>query len=282
MVLLLVAARQALDGLPRPDRLGDELDSATVGASPDYSLRFSPALERLSGHIAVRENTTPGTRLDLDRDIGLRTAAGADVRFEADAPSMRFQGDLEEMFGWGGHASRMPINWNGATFSTPSQIRDHASLLVVRPSLAFKALGPDPVQAWIGPLVGVEYPFMTVSFKTNLQKGSLEDWTHFLPYPVLGLSGHLQLAQSLSLDPRLTAGYLPNLPTPFIEGGRLYVSARPAVQIEIPLTWRLGPSLDVSFAATYRYWSGRDHSIEDGNTLTLSSPGILLGVGYHW
>jgi len=66
------------------------------------------------------------------------------------------------------------------------------------------------------------------------------------------------------------------------QGGRLYVSARPSICLEVPLTWRLGPSFDVSGTVTYQYWSGRDHSVEDGNTLTISSPGILLGLAYHW
>jgi hypothetical protein len=265
-------------------------DDATIDLFPNrrpdadlpFSLRFSPVIRWLSGHVSVRENAIQGSRLDLDRDLGLRTAAGANVEFEIDRPSVQFQTEVEELFGWGGHSARQVFNWNGTTFVTPAQVHDHSSFLTVRPTLAVKALASATGDAWLGPVVGLEYPYYTVSVRTNQEKGSLEDWVHYLPYPVIGMAGHVNLAEALSLSARCTAGYLPNVPAPYIEGGRLYVSARPSICLEVPLTWRLGPSFDLSCAVTYQYWSGRDHSVEDGNTLTITSPGIMLGLAYHW
>ena len=247
-----------------------------------FSLRVSPTIRWISGHVTVRENAIQGTRLDLDRDLGLRTAAGANAEFDIDRPGVQFQMEVEDLFGWGGHPSRNSFNWNGTTFLAPAQVRDHSSFLTVRPTIAVKALAVEKADAWLGPVVGLEYPYYTVSVSTNREKGSLEDWVHYLPYPVIGLAGHMNLAESFSLNARFTAGYLPNVPVPYIEGGRLYVSARPSIFLEVPLIWRLGPSFDLSCTLTYQYWSGRDHSNEDGNTLTISSPGMMVGLDYHW
>jgi len=266
---------------PGADRAFLSSDPFAEAALP-YSIRFSPAIHWLSGHVTVRENAIQGTRLDLDRDLGLRMAAGANVEFDIDRPSVQFQAEVEELFGWGGQSARQTFNWNGTTFLTPAQVRDHSSFLMVRPTLALKALASAAGDGWLGPVVGLEYPYSTVSVRTNREKGSLEDWVHYLPYPVIGVAARVPLAQTLSLSARITTGYLPNVPTPYVEGGRLYSSARPSVLLEVPVTWRLAPAFDLAGTLTYQYWSGRDHSVEDGNTLTISSPGFMLGLSYHW
>ncbi|HLY72609.1 MAG TPA: hypothetical protein VKU80_00700 [Planctomycetota bacterium] len=249
------------------------------GPGPELTLRLSPVFRWFTGHAVVRENQLQGTRLDLGRDLGLRTGAGADVQADVEGESLDFQTEVEEIFGWGGHASSRDFAWNGTVYSGPSRVRTHASLLTVRSTLALKFSDDED---WLRPLLGVEYPYYNLATGTNRQKGSLEDWIHYLPYPVLGLAGRTMLTDSASAGFRLVGGYLPNVPSPYTEGGRLYVSSRPSLSFELPLAWTLGSSAELSFAFTYQYWSGGDHSVEDGNKWVLSSPGLRLGIALRW
>jgi hypothetical protein len=250
------------------------------GPGPEITLRLSPVFRWFTGHTIVRENGVQGSRLDLDRDLGLRTAVGANVQGEVEGESLDFLTEVEELFGSGGHASSQPFAWNGTVYSAPAQIRAHASLLTIRSTLASKAYADD--EDWVGPLVGFEYPYYNLTVGTNRQKGSLEDWIHYLPYPVVGLAGQTTLTDSTRLGFRLIGGYLPNVPAPYTEGGRLYVSSRPSLSLAVPLTWSPGKAVDLSVAFTYQYWTGGDHSVEDGNKWVLSSPGVQVGVAVRW
>jgi hypothetical protein len=208
--------------------------------------------------------------------------AGGNARFTIDAPGFQALGEVEEIFGWGGRHVDQPFAWNGTVYSAPSQVRVHASFLTVRAEIAFKLWGDEKGHSWLGPLIGMEYPYYTVSVGTNLQHGSLEDWVHYLPYTVIGAAGRVALSDAFDLGGRVVAGYQPNLPSIYTEGGRLSVSVRPSVAVDVPITWHVGSSTDLSLTFTYQYWDGADHSNEDGNRLVISSPGIMLGVAFRW
>jgi hypothetical protein len=282
--MLIFALALALGGGGDPpfseaDELPTDLrDSAPTG----YTFRLSPAVRWITGHTTVREHEVEGTRLDLNGDLGLRAAAGANAQFEMEAPGIQVFAEVEELFGWGGQSADQPFAWNGTTYTAPSQVRVHASFLTVRGELAFKLLSSDDGRSWLAPIFGFEWPYYTISVGTNLQHGSLEDWVHYLPYTIVGVAGRVALSDDVDLQARLVGGYLPNLPTIYTEGGRLYVSVRPSLSLEVPLLWRVGRSWELSFTATYQYWAGWDHSTEDGNQLTFSSLGVMIGVGYRW
>jgi hypothetical protein len=253
-------------------------------ASNDFSFSFqiAPVFRWFTGHVQVRENQVEGTRLQLRDDLGLETGAGGNARFTVDAPGFQAMGEVEEIFGWGGRSAEQPFAWNGTVYTAPSQVRVHSSFLTVRAEIAFKLWGDEKGHSWLGPLIGMEYPYYTVSVGTNLQHGSLEDWVHYLPYTVIGAAGRVALSEHFDLGGRIIAGYQPNLPSIYTEGGRLYVSVRPSVAVDVPLTWHVGASTDLSLTLTYQYWDGADHSNEDGNKLAISSPGVMLGVAFRW
>jgi len=256
----------------------------SLSAEPDvrYSLRIAPVFKTLSGSTKVRENEVTGTRLSLRDEVGLEQALGGNLQFDAETPSLYAFLELEELFGFGGRSSSQDFAWNGTVYGAPSQVRAHSSFLTLRTQVAFKSFAEPGGRAWAGPLVGLEWPYYTLSIGTNRQNGSIEEWQHYLPYPVVGAAGSVPLAEAWTLQARVSAGYLPNVPSPFTEGGRLYVSSRPSVFVEVPLLWRVGPSLDLALAVSYQYWSGNDHSDEDDNRLTFSSVGVLLGTALRW
>jgi len=267
---------------------GEGADAAplptSLSAEPDirYSLRIAPVYRQLFGSTKVRENDVPGTRLSLRDDVGLDQGVGGNVQVDVETPSLYAFLELEELFGFGGRSSSQDFAWNGTVYGAPSQVRAHSSFLTLRTQAAFKTFTEPGSRAWAGPLVGLEWPYYTVSIGTNRQHGSIEEWQHYLPYPVLGAAGSVPLAETWTLEARVSVGYLPNVPSPFTEGGRLYVSARPSVFLEVPLSWRVGASIDLCLAATYQYWQGGDHSNEDDNRLTFSAVGVLLGTSFRW
>jgi hypothetical protein len=270
--------------LPGPIDLADEEfpQEPRAEPAPEYTARLSPAVRWVTGTVKVREKQLEGTRLDLPQELGLRLLVGANAQVEMETRHLQIFAEVEEMFGSGGTSADQPFAWNGTVYTAPSQIRVHASFLTVRSFAAAKLLVSEEGHSWLGPVAGIEWPYYTVSVGTNLQHGSLEDWVHYLPYPIIGVAGRLRLSDSIDLQGRLVGGYLPNVPTPYTEGGRLYVSVRPSVSLEVPITWRVSPSIELSCTLTYQYWSGTDHSTEDGNQLTISNPGLMLGIAYRW
>ncbi|HEV3028455.1 MAG TPA: hypothetical protein VG457_12835, partial [Planctomycetota bacterium] len=148
-------------------------DLRAAAADPVWSVRIAPVLRWISGHVTVRENAVQGTRLDLDRDLGLRTEAGFNLEAAVEGASLRFQMELEELNGWGGHAAPQTFNWNGTTFVVPSRIRDHSTALWLLPMLTAKLLVSSDHETWWGPAIGLEYPYVTVNVTTNRTKGSL-------------------------------------------------------------------------------------------------------------
>lgn len=257
---------------------GDPVDDNPL----EYSFRLAPAYRRLGGSVQVRENLVSGDRLQLGSEVGLDQAVGANVQFEIDTKQICFVTEVEELFGFGGRSSTADFAWNGTVYHAPSQVRAHASFLTMRNDVSFKLAGDPSTGAWVGPLVGLEWPYYTMSIGTNRQHGSIEEWTHYLPFPIVGASGNLPLGDAWSLQPRFCAGYLPNIASPFTEGGRLYVSVRPTATLEVPLVWRVSSSVDLVLTATRQYWHGGDHSDEDDNRLWMWSAGVMVGVGFRW
>jgi len=69
----------------------------------------------------------------------------------------------------------------------------------------------------------------------------------YLPYPVVGAAGYLEIDKEFSLRPLGDRGLPPERPHA-VHGGEaaIEVSVRPSVNVEIPLVWRAGaPSTDV-------------------------------------
>jgi hypothetical protein len=236
----------------------------------------------ISGHTSVRENEVQGSHLGFHGDLGLTYASGFELAFLANQPTWQFTMEVEYLIGFGSQTVDETFFYNGHTYVGPSHVRDHLQMLTVRPQFALKLFTFPEKRAWVGPVIGLEYPYYLLSVKSNTQPNSLEDWTHFLPYPVLGAAGRIVLTDGLTGELRVTGGYVPNLPVPYVEGGRLYVSARPTIFVEAPLGWRVSPSLELSAIFSFQYWSGVDHSMEDGNILTFSAAGVLVGLAYHW
>ncbi len=74
---------------------------------------------------------------------------------------------------------------------------------------------------------------------------------------------------------------MPRVPTPFTEGGRLYMTAQ-SFTLEATLTWQISRAVHLSAGVGYSYWSGSLHSQEDGNELTFGGPQVTVGLEIRW
>jgi hypothetical protein len=250
------------------------------GADP--AVRATFVARQLGGHLKVRENAVDGTTLRLGRDLGYGDQVGGRVGFTYAESGLEAAADVEYLDGSARRTATRPFNYNGASYAAGESIRTLTHFLTVRLHLAFREILGKASWGWTGPVVGIEYPYYTTNVTAPTNPHSLEDWVHYYPYPVIGWAGRVNLGWGLSVGGRATVGYLPNLPSAYIEGGRLYVSVRPSIFVDLPLVWEASPNVRLSLGFTYQDWHGGDHSVEDGNVLHFSAPGLTASFEYAW
>lgn len=285
--LLLVA--QAGFSLP------DSLAEGQVGKAPDYleletprpaswdyAIRGSLVGRALEGHVQVREHAIEGTRLGLERDLGYGFQLGGRGEFAADSSDLELTAQVEFLDGSASRTAPRDYFFNGSLYPAGESTRTLTHFLTVRMHAVFKNIFGAVSGGWTGPLIGIEYDYYLMNVTSSLNKHSSEDWTHYYPYPVIGWAGEALLTDGLGVTGRATVGYLPNVPSGFIEGGRLHVSVRPSVWVDMSLFWQASRSVRLSAGFNYQYWNGADHSVEDGNKLTFSAPGVSLSFEYSW
>jgi len=265
---------------------GDEALPRSLGAedppSRECSVRLSAVGRNLEGRVQVREHDVEGTPLRLGGDLGYGYQWGGRGAFVYDAPGLEWHAEVDYRDGAARHTATRDFAYNGAFYTSGMDLRTLTHFLTVRIHAAMKTFAEPGGDAWTGPVLGIEYPYYYMNLTTPSIPGNSEDWTHYYPYPVVGWAGRLPLTGGLRLEGRATVGYLPDVPSIFMEGGRLYVSVRPSVWADLTLRWELSRSLRVGAGFEYQYWNGGDHSVEDGNRLKFSAPGGTLSVELAW
>ena len=275
VLILLAAGLYGDEDLPRSLDLEDP-------PSRERSVRLSAVGRGLEGSVQVREHDVQGTPLRLGTDLGYGTQWGGRASFTYDSPTLEAHAEVDYMDGSARHTANRDFAFNGAFYTAGEDIKTLTHFLTVRIHVAWKWLAEPARGAWTGPILGIEYPYYYMNLTTPSIPGNSEDWTHYYPYPVVGWAGRLPLTDGLRLEGRTTVGYFPNLPSAYVEGGRLYVSVRPSVWADLALMWEFSRGFRVGAGFEYQYWYGSDHSGEDGNKLKFSSPGGTLSVELAW
>lgn len=268
---------------------GDPPDRAVPGAEREPAPRQGLRLRAeavggwAGGRLFVRDGSVLGTDLELRHDLGLRALYGPRLSLSYGTPALEWTIETEYLQGSGRHLPARDFTYDGNFYAAGVATRFGTDLLTTRALVAFKCPVGNSDGDWVGPVVGLEYPFHRTSLTSALvRSGTTEDWTNYLPYPVAGMAGSLRFGGDVRLEPRVTAGYLPDLPTPFSDGGRLYASVRPSVYLTVPLEWDVSTRLFLRASLEYRLWKGVGHSPRDTNVYSLSTPGISFGIDYHW
>jgi len=249
---------------------------------PDPAVRTTFVGRQFGGHVNVREHAIDGTTLGLGRDLGYGYQVGGRVGFTYAGSGVEATAEVEYVDGSARQTPTRTFFFNGSTYAAGESTRTLTHFLTVRLHLAFREAFGKASWGWTGLVVGLEYPYYNMNLTSTQHPHSNEDWTHYYPYPVIGWAGRVSLGGGLSLGGRATVGYLPNLPSAYIEGGRLYVSVRPSVFVDLPLVWEASPHVRLSLGFTYQDWHGGDHSVEDGNVLRFSAPGLTASFEYAW
>jgi hypothetical protein len=255
--------------LPDPDAIGWSLGASGLG-------------REVNGHLRVREFTVSGSTLSFGRDLGLDFAEGGQFALACRGPGLEGMFEVEYLTASGRHTLDRDVYYNGTRYAANIPIHTGWGFTTVRALVALRNVLGRPSSWEVDPVAGVEYPYYLTNVTSSVTPHNSEDWTHNYPYPVVGFAGRFTPTRELSVGARLTAGYVPNVPSAFTEGGRLHVSTRPSVSLDLPLEWRVTDHLILSLDFQYRYWNGGDHSVEDGNVLKFSTPGASLGMGYSW
>jgi hypothetical protein len=230
----------------------------------------------------VRENQFEATHLNLQKELGMDYEYGGRVEVMYEEESLEAWFGVEYLVGSNRNPTHAAFSFNGYTFAANDPLDTLNYFLTVRMHVGFKGLLGVHEWGWTGPLVGIEWPYYFINVTSKANPHDSEDWVHYYPYPVVGWFGLVRLLEPLSLEGRFTIGYLPNVPSAYIEGGRLSVSVRPSVWIDLPLVYRLSDAVHLTLGFVYQYWYGGDHSVEDGNKLRFSAPGLSMGVGFRF
>jgi hypothetical protein len=279
LALILAAALSDDEALPRALDLDPPSDERP---SRERAVRLSAVGRRFEGRVQVREHEVEGTPLRLGGDLGYGSQWGGRAAFAYDSPTVEAHADVDYMDGSARRRATRDFFFNGAAYAAGEDLKTLTHFLTVRIDLAWKSFADPGRGAWTGPILGIEYPYYYMNLITPSIPGNSEDWTHYYPYPVVGWAGRVPVTEGLRLEGRATVGYVPDLPSAFIEGGRLYVSVRPSVWVDLALVWELSRAVRLGAGFEYGYWNGADHSVEDGNRLKFSSPGAALAIEFAW
>jgi hypothetical protein len=282
MMILLASALSLFAAGPSDDEGIPTSLSIEEPSSRERAASASMVWRSLGGRVQVRENAVQGTTLHLGSDLGYGSQLGGRADFRYGSPTQESLFEVEYLDGAASHTASRDFAYNGAFYTAGENLRTLTHSLTVRIHQAWKTFGDPEHRWWTGPLLGIEYPYYLVNLTTPAIPHNTEDWIHYYPYPVVGWAGRATVAEGLRVEGRTTIGYFPNLPSAYIEGGRLYVSVRPSVWVDLGLAWTVSPVVRLRAGFEYQYWYGGDHSNEDGNKLRFSSPGARLGIEFAW
>jgi len=273
-----VAIAAAGETHPSVDGIPVDLDADP--GSREWSVRLTAVGRSLQGQVQVREHEVQGTPLSLSWDLGYGFQLGGRAGLTYARADVETLFEVEYLDGSASRSASRDFSFNGAFYSAGEDTRTLTHFLTVRLHLAWKSFSEPGSGWWTGPLLGIEYPYYYMNLTLPSVPHNSEDWTHYYPYPVIGWADRVRLAEGLSWGGRATVGYFPDLPSAFTEGGRPYVSVRPSVWVDLPLTWDVSHSIRLSAGFEYQYWHGGDHSVEDGNVLRFSSAGGTLALEF--
>lgn len=248
-----------------------------------FSIDFLFQLRSLGGSTKVREFDYNPTRMNLAEDLGFGNAGGGRLSFRWDTEHIQWFVEAEFYYGEGKGTMDGDFVYDEGFFKGGIPFQTHTSVFFARSGILFRDLLPPPVKGgWMAPLVGLEYPRMSLGIDQPLaNEQTSEQYEQFVPYPILGLAFSVPVDASFTVSGRAYGGFVPKVPTPFAEGGRLHMEIATYV-LEADLTWRLTPALRLTAGVGYQYWHGILTSGEDGNDLKIKAPYVQVGIEFRW
>lgn len=273
--------RQQEDQRERPGTL-DAARLRDAEESGEWSTRVAPTFRMIGGKTRVREFDYKPIWLDNSGNLGLDVGTGIRIGVAYETPSMLWFLELDLTRSQGSGRMDHDFWYDEDNFKGGVPYKTHADLFYGRMGLALPGALWERRNARLSPFVGLEYVRMSVGIdQPATGKGTSEQYEQFIPYPIFGVLGELRLSSSLTLSGRLYGGIMPNVATPFEEGGRLYMRVQ-TFGLDAEISWNATEAIRLFAGIGYQYWNGRLRSVEDGNEFRLSAPLVTAGIEVRW
>jgi hypothetical protein len=244
-----------------------------------WSLTIAPTVRLMGGKTRVRELGRRPIWLDLDEpDFGLGPAPGIQLALKYETRTIGWFVELDLTHAQGRGKLNQNFSYDEGTFLAGIPYRTHADLIFARAGFQLPGLIWQTRDTRISPILGMEYPRMSVGIDQSATgRSTSEQYEQFIPVPIAGVAVEQRIASALMLSGRFTFGGVPDMPTPYLEGGRLRMRVL-TYRAELELSWQVTDSLRLFAGAGYQYWTGRLWSFEDGNNLRLETPFLTIGI----
>jgi len=275
MIVAMLAQDEPTVPRPRPGRV-----ERTDEDAPAWVLSVRAQMRDFDGWTRVREWDSEPATLDLAGDLGLGMLPGGRITLMRETRLTEWFVEGEIVRGSGEGVYDVDFAYDEGEFKAGAPFEARAEFFFGRAGVAFKRAFQEGENGWIGPLVGAEW---TRGYLGIFQGGedSTENYTQFLPYPIVGLAGEWRASSALTIGLRAYAGYVPRMPTIFREGGVMHMEVQTA-SVEVELAWRISAAARVTLGAGYRFWYGRLDSAEDDNELSIGGPQVTVGIEIQW
>ena len=244
-----------------------------------WTLTFAPTVRLISGKTRVREKASRPVWLDLqEHDIGFGPAPGFQLSLKVETRAVAWFLDVEWFHAQGRGMFPQNFDYDEGHFVADVPYRTSADLYMARAGFEVPGLIWRGRDTRISPFLGLEYPRVSLGIvQSGADQSSSEQYAQFIPVPIAGIAVEQRLSSTLTLAGRFYFGGVPHMPTPFMEGGRLYMRVL-SIRADLELSWRLSDSIRLFAGAGYQYWNGRLDSHEDGNNLRMEMPLFTIGI----
>lgn len=260
-----------------------------VAAQQAWTWSIEYGVARPTGWVRVRENSIPGTRLSLARDLGLRAATDLELRLRrrvgAGAVSLRI--DATTL-----HASTRldrDVVFNGSTLQSGTVLRTRVGptdflRVVLDYSHPLTRIGK---RGTLLGRVGLDATFLEFRLRGTLTPTSVghettEDFlTQELPSPLVGAALHLPLGPGLAWRLAADGSALPWVSSLRYEGGLVRLRQRRldgSMALDIALT----PRWQAGLILRYTSFQQNEQSHEDGNRFHMAGAGGGLRVSWRF
>jgi hypothetical protein len=222
-----------------------------------WTLTLAPTLRLIGGKTRVRELSSKPIWLDLgESDFGFGPAAGIQLTFKYETRTVAWFLDVDLTHAQGQGKFQQDFAYDEGNFVAAIPYRTHADLVFARAGMVLPGLIWQSRDTRISPLLGLEYPLINVGIDQSATgQSTAEQFKQFVPVPFAGVAMEQRLSSAFTLSGRFYVGGVPDMPTPFLEGGRLYMRIL-TLRSDLEFSWQVSDSIRIFAPGRCRTRSG--------------------------
>lgn len=258
---------------------------SNAGAESPWSIGIHYDRGSVDGWVQVRENAQEGTRLHLNRDLGIHSAPTIDLdlayRF---SEKRRLTFTVGTTLLRGNQTASQLVYFDEASFPAGSNL--HSDPLFYHLKLTYRQTVWQPSRGGLHLLAGLEYDYLNFTIRGVDSSGEVnqqgEDfWKQELPVPFVGVEAGYKIADRWSLEGSSTYGQWENINSLRKEGGTIRLTQK-IFDTRFSIGYQPFPGL--SLDAGYRFYSyvQEEQSNEDGNLFHMRTHGPMIEAAYHF